>query len=543
MRRVISVWLPEWPTDRLRRMGQGAPLNAVVQQTAPLNAVAQQSAPLNAALGEGAPLNAALVTARHDGRRRVIAAVDRAAAGLGLRPGMAVAQAVAVVPGLAIMEADPAADAASLERLARWCQRLTPLAATEGTDGLWLDVAGCAYLWGGERRLLDHLVARLAQDGVTARAAIADTPGAVHAVVRYGKAEMVVAPGAQAEAVAALPIEALRLPAEMVATLRRLGFEQVGALARIPRALLARRFGPEPGRRLDQMHGVLAEPLQPLAAEASLQQRTAFLEPLLTAEALTIAMTRLLEPLCRRMEGSGAGARRVDLLFERVDGTVQAIRIGTARPSRDARHLGRLLEEHLDTVDPGLGIEAMQVLVPLAETLRWRQEDTAGGADVTPLVDRLANRLGAGRVYRVAPVESDVPERAVRRVAALAQPGGGASGGGASGGGGSGGGAWSGMGPAPTRLLDPPQPVDAIAGLPDHAPAAFTWQRRWHRVRRADGPERVYGEWWRGEAETASVRDYFRVEDEEGRRFLLFRQGDGVDPATGGLSWFLQGVF
>ncbi len=440
---------------------------------------------------------------------------------------MAVAQAMAVVPGLAVMEADPNADAASLERLARWCHRTTPLAAADGADGLWLDVGGCTHLWGGETALLAHLVLRLAQDGFEARAAIADTAGAAHAVARFGD-NPVVPPGAQADALAPLPMQALRLPAETVATLRRLGFEQVGHLARIPRALLARRFGTQPGLRLDQAHGRVQEPLQPLPPEAPLQHRLVFLEPLLTADALSHATLRLLEPPCTQMERTGLGARRVDLLFERLDGTVQAVRIGTARPNRDARHLARLLDEHLDTVDPGLGIEAMRLVVALAEPLRWRQEDSAGGADVSALVDRLANRLGAGRVYRAAPVESDVPERAVRRVPALAKHGGGT---------------WPGLQPAPTRLLDPPRPVDAIAGLPDHAPAAFIWRRHRHRIRRADGPERIYGEWWRRDAETQAVRDYFRVEDEDGRRFWLFRQGDGMDPATGGLGWFLHGMF
>jgi len=468
-----------------------------------------------------------LVTAIQDGNRRVIAASDPAATKLGLRPGMAVAQAIAVVPGLHVAEADPAEDTASLERLARWCQRLTPLAAADGPDGLWLDVSGCAHLWDGERRLLEHLVARLAQDRVTARAAIADTPGASHAVARFG-AEMIVAPGAQAAALESLPVAALRLEAETAATLRRLGFEQVGHLARVPRALLARRFGAEPGRRLDQALGAAPEPLLPLAPETPLQHRVTFLEPLLTAEALTEATGYVLPPLCTAMERAGLGARKLDLLFERVDGAMQAIRIGTARPSRDAAHLTRLLLEHLDRVDPGLGIEAMRAVVPLAEPLRWRQEDTGGGGDVSTLVDRLANRLGTELVFRAAPVESDLPERSVRRVPALS---------------GQAGATWPEDAPMPTRLLDPPRKVEALAALPDHPPIAFTWRRHRHRVRRADGPERIHGEWWRRDTETRAVRDYFRVEDEIGRRFLLYREGDGVDRQTGGLQWFVQGVF
>ncbi len=427
---------------------------------------------------------------------------------------MAVAQAMAVIPGLQILDADPDGDAAALHRLARWCQRATPLAAPNAPDGIWLDIAGCSHFWGSEQALLDHLVARLAQDGITARAAVADTPGAAHATARFGPIS-VVPPGAQQDAMSALPIAALRLPADMVATLRRLGFEQVGALARIPRPLLARRFGKQPGLRLDQAYGAVAEPLQPLDHETKLQHREAFLEPLRTADALSAATARLLAPLCAAMERAGLGARRLDLLFERVDGAVQATRIGTARPNRDPRHLARLLDEHLDQIDPGLGIEAMRLVVPLAETLRWRQADQDGDGDVATLVDRLSNRLGPERVYRAAPVESDVPERAVRRIPALERPAGHTWPG-----------AHLGWGPAPARLFQPPRPVDAIAELPDHAPAAFTWRRRRHRVRRADGPERIYGEWWRRDAETQSVRDYFRVE--EGRRRAPARRRVGA---------------
>ncbi len=472
-----------------------------------------------------------MVTAQSDGNRRVIQSVDRAAAALGVRAGMAVAHAVATVPGLHVTDADPAEDDAALHRLTHWFGRVTPLAAPDRPDGIWLDVTGCAHLWGGEPALLDHLVGRLAADGIAARAAIADTPGAAHALSRHGAAPMVVVPpGAQAEAIAPLPIAALRLPDDVVATLRRLGFDEIGALDRVPRALIARRFGALPGRRLDQAQGRSAEPLQPLAPETPLQHRLAFLEPLLTADALSTATVCLLDPVCDAMERASLGARRIDLLFERVDGVVLATRIGTARPNRDPRHLSRLLDAHLETIDPGLGIDAMRLIVPLAETLRW-QQDEAGEAEISALVDRLANRLGANRVYRAAPVESDVPERAVRLVPAL-QPSTGQAGNAT----------WIGT-DAPTRLFHPPRPIEAIAALPDQPPAAFTWRRHRHRIRRADGPERVYGEWWRRDAETSAVRDYFRVEDQNGARFLLFRQGDGLDPATGGLNWFIHGLF
>jgi protein ImuB len=562
MRRVVSVWLPTLATDWLRRHG---------------NAPSAQA-------GAEAPL----ITAAHDGRRMVVAAVDAAAAALGLHVGMALAQAQALVPGLeaGTHPAEPEADAAALGRLAAWCLRYTPLSAADVPDGIWLDVTGCAHLHGGETKLLHDLVGRLVAQGITAHAAVADTPGAAHAVARFGRSEdspspqpwsasrpkpargggvFVVPVGETPAALAPLPIAALRLPAEIAGGLRLLGFESVAQLAATPRAPLTRRFGPLVATRLDQALGKVFEPIVPVFPPDLLQARRGFVEPLLTADAFTAVIDRLTGTVCTAMEQAGQGARRLDLLFERVDGSIQCLRIGTARPSRDAKHLARLLGEKLERVDPGLGVEVMRLVVPLAEPLAYAQASASlsaaepAGQDVSALVDRLENRLGRTRVWRAEAVESDVPERSVRRVPALAlalretpkvghwkaprggyreaqqgprwdaalpqRP------------------SWPADLPRPVRLLDPPQPVDAMALLPDQPPVAFTWRRVRHRVRRADGPERIAGEWWKRAGEVRSVRDYFRVEDEEGRRFWLFRRGDGEDAATGDLRWFLHGFF
>ncbi len=470
----------------------------------------------------------------HDGRRRVLAGVDPAAAALGLRVGQVLTQAQALVPDLAIHPADPDADGAGLRRLAGWCLRYAPLAATDPSDGLWLDVTGCAHLLGGEDALLRDLVCRLAAQGLAARAALADTPGAAHAVARFGTAVAAVVPsGAQAALLADLPIEALRLPAETAEGLRLMGFERIGALAAAPRAPLVRRFGPALAQRLDQAMGTVFEPIAPELPPSLPHARRGFVEPLLTAEAFSTVIAALMAEVCEALEQAGQGARRLDLLFERVDGTIAALRVGTACPSRDARHLERMFDERLEGVDPGLGVEAMRLVVSAADRLAPAQAAARlctgepPPADVAALVDRIGNRLGSTRVYRTAPVESDVPERSVRKVPPLEPPtrqG------------------WPEAWPRPVRLLDPPQPVEAMALLPDHPPVAFTWRRIRHRVRRADGPERIAGEWWKRDGEMRSVRDYFRVEDQEGRRFWLFRRGDGVRVESGDLRWFLHGM-
>jgi protein ImuB len=240
---------------------------------------------------------------------------------------------------------------------------------------------------------------------------------------------------------------------------------------------------------------------------------------------------QLVEALGPLLEAQGLGARRLDLLFHRVDDLVQAIRVGTAKPVREVKRLTRLLTDRLESVDPGFGVEVMTLAAILAEPLAYRQEDTLGrtaDADVSDLVDTLTNRIGAARLYRAAPAESDLPERAVRRVAPLA-PAVGAT--------------WPVHWPRPSRLLSPPEPVDTVALLPDQPPVHFIWRGVRRRVMRADGPERVFGEWWHADPETAAVRDYFVVEDESGERFWLYRSGDGEDPATGDLRWYVHGVF
>jgi len=494
--------LPAWPTDRLRKLG--------------------------------APPDAPLVTATHDGRRRVIAAVDAIAAQNGLYPGMPVAQGQALVPELTVTEARPEDDTAALQRLAGWCLRYAPLTAAAAPDGVWIDVTGSAHLQGGETRLARDLVSRLLAQGFAARVAVADTPGAAHAVARFGTSEVtIVPPGGQETALARVPLAALRLPEDTLDGLRLMGIKQIGALAALPRAPLVRRFGALVTTRLDQAFGRAPETIEPEFPPELIQARRTFVEPLLTAEAFAIVIDRLTSVVCSDMERSGSGARRLDLVFERVDGTTQAIRIGTARASRDARHLARLLRERLERIDPGLGVEAMRLVVPRTDPLvpvqaaaRLTATDTEE-PDIAPLIDRLSNRLGPGRVYRVAPVDSDVPERSVCQVQAQDKVGG----------------VWPVDLPRPVRLLDPPQPVEAMALLPDHPPMAFTWRRVRHRVRRADGPERIAGEWWKRNGETRSVRDYFRVEDEEGHRYWLFRRGDGENGISGDMRWFLHGFF
>lgn len=445
---------------------------------------------------------------------------------------MTLAEARMLVPDVEVAPAKPADDVAALERLAIWClRRYSPIAATDPPDGIWLDIAGMDHLFDGEADLIGDLLARLTEHGIVGKAAVADTAGVAYAVARYRRDLQVVPPGQQAAAIEPLYITALRLEHDIVDGLSRLGIETVGELERLPRGPLALRFGSNVGRRLDQAHGRLAEPIRPIVVPETLSTRLAFAEPIATPESLQRAIDVLVQRLCHDLEAKGLGARTLDLLFQRVDSDIQAVRIGTARPARDPKRLARLLADKLDKVDPGFGVEVMVLSAPLAEPMTSGQLgtiDEADAADVVGLVDTLANRLGPRRIFRLAAVESEVPERSVKVVPALSPPGRGS---------------WPDAWPRPGRLLSPPEEIEVIAELPDQPPVLFVWRGTRRRVRRADGPERIHGEWWRRDAEMMAVRDYFQVETDGGERFWLYRSGDSQIVETGSLRWFLHGLF
>ncbi|MCC2653062.1 MAG: polymerase family protein [Microvirga sp.] len=500
MRRVVSLFLPTWPTDRYRKNASDAP-----------------------------PRDKPLVTATTEGPRRVIASADEAARALALRPGLTIAHAQAVVPELHIAEATPEDDAEGLARLATWCMRYSPLIAVDRPDGVWIEVAGSAHLFGGEEALLSDLTRRLRRAGVRARAAIADTPGTAWAVARHG-AERIIVPGGMAAAIAELPVAALRLPAATVDALHRLGVERVGQVAAMPSAPLTRRFGADVRRRLDQALGHAPEPFDALMPPEVIRRRLSFAEPIGAREDLSRVVARLCVDLCGELAAKALGARRLDLVFGRVDRAAQAVQVKTARPNRDAAHLARLFGDRLDIIDPGFGIEHALLIASRVEPLTPKQTSARGldrgepETDLGNLVDRLATRLGEAQVYRQAPVESDLPERCVAKVPALA-PAAGLT--------------WPAALKRPTRLLDPPEPIEVEALVPDYPPAAFVWRRVRRRVVRADGPERVFGEWWRTDDERSVSRDYYRLEAADGSRYWVFRDG----PAVEGVRWFLHGLF
>lgn len=529
MRRVVSLYLPNWSVDRLyRRLGADAP-----------------------------PPEIPVALVGRDRRRRVITAPTKAARAMGLRPGMAASQATALVPNLQIFEADPQGDTDALARLAVWALgRYAPVCAADAPDGLAIDATGAAHLKGGEAPLLADMERRLAGSGIGARAVIAPTYGAAYAIARFAPMVSILAEGGIGRAIGHLPLAALRLPPDLITSLGRMGFETILDLERQPRGPLTLRFGPEPGRRLDQAYGRVFEPIIPVVDEDQPFAERLFAEPIGAPETLARYMAELVDDLCTALERDGLGARRLDLHCQRVDHRLEVVRVATARPLRDRKRLTRLLCDKIETIAPGFGIDRMTLVASTTQPLDWRPSSSGLGEatvpDVSGLVDVLANRIGADRLYRLTAVESDVPERSVRKTAPLdptaatpppvkamtttatmdastartptAQ-------------------GWVSDWPRPARLFAPPEPVQTLALLPDNPPTHFTWRGVRRRILRADGPERIHGEWSRRDAELWAVRDYFQVEDEAGERFWLFRSGDGEDGRTGPQTWFIHGKF
>ncbi|EKF19831.1 Y-family DNA polymerase [Nitratireductor pacificus] len=485
-----------------------------------------------------------LVTTSDSGQR--ITALNRAAEQLGFLPGMTLADARAIHPALRVDRADLAGDHRALMRLAFWCQCFSPFTRADAPDGVSLDITGCAHLFGGEAGLLDMLSRKLGGFGLTAKLAIAPTVGAAWGLARHAASPRLVVPRQDLRsALAPLPVAALCLDAASLPALEKLGLKRIDDLLDKPRAPLVARFGPLVLRRLDEALGHEEASFGPLSPPVLHAVTCRFAEPIITREAIEIAIGRLTADLAADLERAARGVRRVELRLFRVDGWFEALPLATSTATRDAPHLARLLGERLDRIEDraGFGFEAASLSALQVENLTGRQEDLGDEAlvgargDIAPLLDRLVNRFGARHVMRAEPHASYVPERAARAVSVLK--------------------------PAkshdwcaharivqdgapfarPLFLLAVPEPVTTLAGVPDGPPTRFEWRRVAHRVASAEGPERIAPEWWLAPVGASRrTRDYYRVEDEAGRRFWLFREGlyeRGEDTPR----WFIHGVF
>lgn len=472
---------------------------------------------------------AAFVLAAPERGRMMVKATNTAVEAAGIFTGMVVADAKAVLPMLQVMEYKPGNAEKLLEALARWCVRYTPLAATDPPDGLLLDVSGCPHLWGGERPYLKDIITRLKNSGYDTRAAIASTIGTAWAIARYGKVTPVIESGTEADALLPLPPPALRLEPGIVARMDKLGLKSIGSFMGMQRSALRRRFGQSLLLRLDQALGAEKEYIIPVESVQVWQERLPCLDLIRTATGIEIALRKVLEALCLRLEKENKGLRRAVFKGYRVDGNIQQIEIGTNRASRNREHLFRLFEIKIASIEPALGFELFVLEAPVVEDLVASQDalwTISGGCDnavIAGLLDRVMAKLGpACSIRRYLPAEHHWPERSFKLAASLKEKPTIS---------------WLTDAPRPIYLLPKPEPVEVMVRLPDYPPVHFRYKGKLHIVKKADGPERIEQEWW---LQKGLFRDYYCIEDEQGARYWLFREGHYE---AGQPKWFLHGFF
>ena len=411
-----------------------------------------------------------------------------------------------------------------LTRLIEWCDRYSPLVAADGSDSIILDITGCAHLFGGEGTLLLDLKRRLHQMGIKSQGAIADTWGIAWALARYGKGCIVHGENA-VSALAPLPVEALRLPGEIVLELRRLGLSTISMVRKIPRRSLAARFGVTLLWRLDQTFHQAEEPLTPWRPPAPHRASRTLAEPISTAGAVEYVLRDLLQEICERLEKKHLGSRHMELACYRVDGTVDRCELRTSKPTRSVPHLMSLFGGRLGTLRSGFGLETFVLSVLDIERLDPIQlsllqanpvEDEAA---FYALVDRFGMKLGFQEVNRIRVCESFLPEHAVEFHPATAVTAASAE--------------WPEYRVRPMRLIDPPRRIEVSILIPGESPVQFFIGNQKHRIVRSEGPERLTAEWWRDKTSCWSTRDYYRIEDAQGFRFWIFRDSSE--------HWFLHG--
>jgi protein ImuB len=469
------------------------------------------------------------VLSASDHGRKIITSVNERAFNLGIEPGIAVADARAIFPSLEVLNDDAVLSEKLLKAIAEWCIRFTNIVAIDPPDGILMDITGAAHLWGGEKKYINDIHLRLKNRGYDVRAAIADSIGTAWAIAHYSGFPAIVESGKQMEVLLSLPPSALRLDINVTDRLHKLGLHQIRYFISMPRSALRRRFGKELILKLDQALGNEEEPLIPVQPVEPWRERLPCLEPIVTATGIEIALQRLLGTLCNRMQQEGIGIRKAVFTGFRADGKLEKIEIGTHRASINAGHLYKLFEDKISTIEPDPGIELFMIEALKAEKISPHQEnlwDTTCGLEnpgLSELMDRLTNRFGHSPVRRFLPSEHYLPEKSFKESVSLDEksstP-------------------WLNGRPRPLQILSRPELIEVMAPIPDYPPMLFRYLGKLHKIKKADGPERIEQEWW---MQDGPLRDYYTVEDEEGHRYWLFRSGHYKENEKP--KWFIHGFF
>jgi protein ImuB len=481
------------------------------------------------AIRQPALRNKPFVLSSPDRGRMVITAADKLAIAAGVVVGMVVADARVFIPSLQVKDDEAGLAERLLKKIAAWCIRYTNIVAIDLPDGIIMDVTGCAHLWGGEILYIEEINLRLKKLGYHVRATMADTIGGAWAIAHFGYDSPIVETNRQMDALLSLPPAALRLEAATIDRLHKLGLHQIRDFISMPRAALRRRFGKEFLIRIDQALGHEEEPIHPVQPIEPWRERLPCLEPIVTVTGIEIALNRLLDRICIRLQQEGMGIRKAIFSGFRIDGKMEKIEIGTHRPSHNRSHLYKLFEDKICTIGPGPGIELFMIEASKTEKTTPRQEklwDNVCGLEdmgLSELMDRLANRFSDSPIHRYLPAEHYLPEKSFKLSSSLRE---------------SSTSNWMIDRPRPLQLLPIPQPIEVTAPIPDYPPMLFRYRGILHKIKKADGPERIEQEWW---IQDGPHRDYYSVEDEEGSRYWLFRSGHYRENESP--QWFIHGFF
>lgn len=468
------------------------------------------------------------VLALPDHGRMVITEANSKAKAEGLQPGMVVADARVLVPNIDIKDDQTDLAERLLTKLAHWCIRYTPCLAIDLPDGLLLDVSGCSHLWGSEEAYLRSLLDRLKGFGYSVRVAMADTIGTAWAIARYGKVKAIIPTKEHPEALKLLPPIALRLEAGICQRLYKLGLYQIQSFMDMPRSVLRRRFGKSLLLQLDYALGTKEEFILPVQPTEPYLERLPCVEPISTRKGIEIALQTLLEALCGRLQKEGKGVRIALFRGYRVDDKKEEISIRTNHASHNSGHLFKLFDIKIGTIEPALGIELFTLeakvedVTTLQETF-WTVNSSLESKELAELLDGLQSKFGNGVVHRYLPHEHHLPEHSVRLAHSLdelPQT------------------SWRVDKWRPINILQKPEPIDVMAPIPDYPPMNFRYKNRLYHVAKADACERIEPEWW---LEEGLHRDYYIVEDEEGKRYWIFRLGHYETEVTP--LWFIHGFF
>jgi protein ImuB len=530
-----------------------------------------------------------LVLVRTIANRQDVVAVSDEAHGFGIRVGMTLAQARALCAQVEHIEHEPHRDIVALEALGRWMMRFSPVVALpplapgegqkprmkdegrrmkqrqdssfilhpsffssnaltltlsrreRGQDGLFLDLTGCERVFGGLDNLIAQISTSLNRFRLRASLAVAPTPGAAWAAA-YARSRQagpsgpgpcpIIDPSGIARALENLPPIALRIPSEIAQSLHHLGIETIGQLMKLPRHTLPARFGNELLLRLDQALGHVSEPLVPLEHFSPIEARMDFDGAVDSLEAIWIVFKTLITRIVPELLRRGQGARELTVEFFRPYAITLHKTIQLSRPSRDPGNLFNLLRCAMETLETDVGFLGIRLIVSRSQRVADEQiqllehEEFIAETELDHLIERLRIRLGEQVIAQPILVESHVPEKAyswhgfLTRAESRARV----------------------KNPChietirPLHLLNMPEPIGVIV-TPSHdrdgRPVSFSWRGQVRRIVHSTGPERIAGQWWRGHRKT---RDYFDVEDPDGKRCWIFRVME-----TG--KWYVHGEF